>query len=524
MSEGVRSRDYMELDLRKLLMAFLKNIWLIGICAAIGFVSVAAYLGGIYPDQYTASATMYVYTNNPNQTNYQYASSSDLNTATRLMETYMVVIKSNKVMEAVSERLGPGYSTGFIAGSIRVGSVSDTEVMRVYVTTSDPQLSMDICNAVADCAPAEIIRVVNAGSVEVIDYATLPLYPDAKNLFSKSLIGAFFGAALVMGIILIMVMGDKSISTEEDLTSNYDIPLLATFPDLSRRFFSLYGKYGRYGKYAYMGKYLSAQARKKSDKGDREEGADYTEGNPRFIITEKTSPAIVEIYKLLRTNLSFAMTGCSNNAVIVTSAIPSEGKSTVSANLAIVAAQDNRHVLLIDADMRKPKQSDQFVMRHTKSGLSSVLMDIDSFDDTVQRNLRPGLDVLTSGMVPPNPSELLNSDTMRELLARLRARYDLIVIDTPPVNVVADSLVLSKEVAGAIMVVRHRVSNSRELNAALGSLEFTGMKVLGFVLTDMSRRGSGYYYRRYKYYQKYNTGYYSVEGQRRTSRRKGANV
>lgn len=481
-----QSNQERELDLGKLLSTFLRYIWLIGIVACAGFFAVNAYLVGFTPDLYTASATMYVYINNPNQVNYQYTSQSDLNTAKRLMETYMVVIRSNKVMNAVAERLGSQYSAEFIASTISVGSVAGTEVMRLSSTTPIPSLSMDICNAVAEFAPAEIIRVVNAGSVEVIDYAMLPEHANDKNLLSKSLMGGIAGALLVCGMLTLQVLFDEHIYTENDLVRHLDYPMLVTIPHVKRN--ALCGVSSRLPK---------------------RKGA----------LRNVAPPMVAELYKRLRVNLSFAMSGKSHNVVVVTSALPDEGKSTVSTNLAIVAGQIYRNVLYIDADMRKsgaagqslqieahlrkpPKSALIDVDGHAR-GLSTVLQDIDSFDDVVQHSIRQGLDLLPSGDMPANPAELLDSSRMKDLLRKLRSRYDLIIIDTPPVNMVADALCLSGQVAGAIFVARSRLSSLSEVSKALDSIVFADMPVFGFALTDARIIRGKPYYKQYKRYSKY---------------------
>ena len=161
-----------EIDLIKLAFYILKRIWLVIICAAIGFGYMYWRVESRHVDTYTASATMYVFNANPNLVNYQYANYSDLDSAVRLIDTYTVVIRSNKVLDAVVERLTPDYpgiSAGVISGSLSMGSVSETGVVAVNCTTRDPKMSCDICNAVVDVAPAEIIRVVGAGNAEVID-------------------------------------------------------------------------------------------------------------------------------------------------------------------------------------------------------------------------------------------------------------------------------------------------------------------------------------------------------------------
>ncbi len=508
-----------ELDLGKLLSVFLRYIWLIALFACAGFIAARIYITNFTPNLYTASATMYVYLNNPNQVNYQYTSQSDLNTAARLMETYMVVIRSSKVMDAVAERLGPEYSADFIARTISVGSVGGTEVMRVNSTTPVPELSMAICNAVAEFAPAEIIRVVNAGSVEVIDYATLPEQPNDKGLLTKSLIGAFAGALLICGTLTLEVMFDDRIYKESDLTKAFDIPVLISVPHVKRRaLFSfddyrhLKGKGVRKKRKTGDGSPAAKDenapggdgaAHKKTARRSASSGMDRATCSFLF----KTPPLIVEVYKRLRVNLSFALNGQPNNAVIVTSPVPAEGKSTTSSNLAIAASQVYSSVLLIDADMRKIKHSGRSAPGVAGHGLSTVLQGVDSFDKAVLRNVCKGLDLLPSGPLPPNPTELLDSARMKELLSRVRSQYSLIIIDTPPVNMVADALALSGQVAGAVCVTRARLSTLKDVEEAVDAVAFTRMPVLGFVLTDArSLRGKAYY-KRNKYYAKYKAGY-----------------
>ena len=292
MFESPKSRNG-EVNFGKLSQIIFRKIWLIIIVACITGAAVYVYLNN-QPDTYTAYATMYVYTNDPNQINYQYASQSDLNTASRLAETYMVVIKSNKVMEAVCERLGPGYSAEIVADTINVETVSDTEVMRIASTTGNPELSKNICNAVAEFAPPEIIRVVNAGSVEVIDYATTPL-PNEKGLVIKVILGGGLGVMLVCVILFLFFLFDSRIETEEDLKSNFNIPVLAALPNMDHRAFQPKGKYGVYGRYSPK---RGKQPAKDKVASCRFEALQRILGSEeiskKYIITEETSPMIVE--------------------------------------------------------------------------------------------------------------------------------------------------------------------------------------------------------------------------------------
>ena len=223
---------------------------------------------------------------------------------------------------------------------------------------------------------------------------------------------------------------------------------------------------------------------------------------------------VMESYKMIRTNLLFSMATTNNRVVVFSSAEPSAGKSTLSANLAIVMAQTGARVLLLDADMRKPSQHRNF--KKTRSmGLSKVLGGLSTLDECIHRQVKPNVDLITSGPTPPNPSELLGSIRMKEILDELQERYDYVFVDMPPLCVVADALV-APHTAGVVLVARHNQTMYEEFAEALEKVETTGAKLLGTVLTDM-KVGTGNYgrygrygrYERRRYYQRYDYEYSS---------------
>ena len=200
--------------------------------------------------------------------------------------------------------------------------------------------------------------------------------------------------------------------------------------------------------------------------------------------SKRTVFQVMEAYKMIRTNLLFALATTDNRVVVFSSAEPSAGKSTLSANLAIVMAQTGARVLLMDADMRKPSQHRNF--KKTRSmGLSKVLGGLSTLDECIYPNVKPNVDLITSGPTPPNPSELLGSVRMKELLEELQTRYDYIFIDMPPLCVVADALVVAPNTAGVVLIARHNQTMYEEFAEALEKVETTGAKLLGAVLTDM---------------------------------------
>ncbi len=213
---------------------------------------------------------------------------------------------------------------------------------------------------------------------------------------------------------------------------------------------------------------------------------------------------IVEAYKTIRTNLLFALAPCDNKVIVISSAEPNAGKSTVSCNLAITMAQTGAHVLLIDADMRRPSQHKTFRVNKA-NGLSRLLVGQITPEEAICREVARGLDLIPSGSLPPNPSELLGSEAMRELLDQLALQYDYIFIDTPPLGVVSDSLMLSNLSAGTVLVTRQRQTTYDELQNAVDSIRNVEGNVLGVVISDMleSPRAYGryekYHYKAYDY-------------------------
>lgn len=220
---------------------------------------------------------------------------------------------------------------------------------------------------------------------------------------------------------------------------------------------------------------------------------------------------IAEAYRTIRTNLLFTLANAANQIVIFSSAEPSAGKSTLSANLAIVMAQTGAKVILVDADMRKPRQHRNFRRPRTE-GLSKVLGGISTLENSIHREVLPNLDLLAAGPIPPNPSELLGSQRMSDLLEELKEQYDYVFIDTPPLTVVADALILLPQAAGAVMVARQRQTSYDELGAIIESIKQIGGTLLGVVLADVKRNANGYYRReKYRYYRAYNYEYVSRE-------------
>lgn len=240
-----------------------------------------------------------------------------------------------------------------------------------------------------------------------------------------------------------------------------------------------------------------------------------SERNFDAIITPKTPFEVKEAYKTLRTNIIFTTRGNGCKKYVVTSSVPGEGKTTNAINLAISFAETGKKVLLVDADLRKPRIHKWFAVSN-KVGLSNYLSGI--FEDeqgigekVVQKTDIENLEVVTSGHVPPNPIELLSCDGMRDFISNVAENYDFVIIDTPPINIVSDALVLSDYVTGYILVARNKYSEYDAVNASISKFELADIKPLGIILNDYDDNKATYnskYKYKYKYrYDRYNYTY-----------------
>jgi capsular exopolysaccharide synthesis family protein len=207
--------------------------------------------------------------------------------------------------------------------------------------------------------------------------------------------------------------------------------------------------------------------------------------------------SVAEAYRTLRSNIEFSSVDAPIQTLLVTSAMPGEGKTVTATNLAVVFAQAGRRVLLVDADLRKPGVHVLFKLPNFQ-GLTTLLRrDEASIETVVQRTEQDNLQVLTTGPLPPNPAELLGSQRMRAILEQLKAGYDLLVLDSPPVQAVADAAILSSFMDGSLFVIDAAKSRRRAVHQARETLDRAGAHVVGAVLNRIpskARAGHADYY------------------------------
>lgn len=429
--------------------------------------------------QYTSYVNMYVdngYTDVMLDAEQPVINNTALDAAQSLVNTYSILLTDQLFLSEVESELNGAATVKQLQNVVSVGLINDTVIMRVSATTPDPQLSADICNAIAKLAPNVVKEVVKAGSIVPRGSAPVPTAPSSPNVLRNTAVGAF-GALLVVAAIFILIeMLNTTIRDDDKIKNGFDVAFLGNVP---------------------------TQSVPGGTKGQNNRGQVY----PRMKLTEKSPFRLTEAYRTIRTNLLFTIGTSQNKAIEVTSSNPSECKSVTTANLAITMAQTGARVLLIDADMRRPVQHKIFGVENSR-GLSNVLAGLSELNACVKQNVLPNLDVFPAGPIPPNPAELIGSSNMKVLLDALNSYYDMILIDAPPIAALSDALAMSKYTGGILLIARQGSTKMGDLDNSIQSVKGVGANLLGVILTDVDPKNMTYSYK--NKYSSYENGYFSA--------------
>lgn len=370
--------------------------------------------------------------------------------------TYANLVDSQRVLDGVIESLSLDESYTELDDRVSATTVPETAIIQITATSDEPAEAAALADATAASLAATVdtieARPESASPVQlsVVEQAAVPTSPVSPRTTVNVALGALVGLALAAAFAILREVLDTRIRNERDIRAVTDAPLLGAIA-------------------------FDPKARQR----------------PLIVHVDPLSPRS-ESFRTLRTNLQFIEVDDDSRTFVVTSSMPGEGKTTTTTNLALALADAGQTVILVDADLRKPKVA-EYMSLDGAVGLTDVLIGRAQLVDAVQQWGTKSLYVLPAGQVPPNASELLGSKSMATLIQDLQTEFDWILFDAPPLLPVTDAAVLSKHVEGVIMVTSAGKSTTHQLQSAVQLLETVDSEISGVVLTMVPTRGADAY-------------------------------
>jgi succinoglycan biosynthesis transport protein ExoP len=446
-------------DLKDVLQALRSGWWLVALTVLAGVAGAGALTWKATP-LYSSSTKLFVSTSATTDTSSAYQ--GNLFSQQRVT-SYAELLTGVQLAAAVVEDLDLDMTPAEVAQKVSAVAAADTVILTVTVTDTSPQRAQDIAASLGrqfseqvtllETPTGATASTVKVTSVQEADFRDTPISPDAA---SNIAVGAALGLLAGLGLALLRSRLDNTVKTGDDVLDLTGVGLIGTVLE-----------------------------------------------DPRLaqdhLVTELDEQSVVaEAYRSIRTNLQFLDVDNPPRVIVISSAVPGEGKSTLAVNLATVLAQSGSRVTLLEADLRRPRIT-KYMGLISGAGLTNVLGGTAALRDVVQPWGDGRLSVLAAGPMPPNPSEMLGSAHMRQLLAHLRQINDFVLIDAPPLLPVTDAAVLTALSDGCVISTRYGKTRREELDEAAASLERIDAKLLGVVLNRVpvnaaAVRGYGYGY------------------------------
>jgi len=453
-SDTVELRDYVRM---------LRRHWRLVVFVTLLGVAAATAATAAQPREYTAKTDLFVSAQDR-------ATAGDLNSAytgglftQARVKSYVSIVQSLKTAQLVKDDLSLGLPADELAKKISASAPLDQVIIHVAATDQDPAVAQQIANSVGKVLPSlvdQLEQPANGGpspvKVSVVQGAELPTTPTSPRPALNLALGLLVGLALGVGVAVLRETLDTSVNRPEQLEELLGAPALGAI--------------------------------------------NFDPDAPKHPLGVVTAPHSVraEAIRQLRTNLQFVDIEHPLRSVVVTSSVPEEGKSTTAANLAITLAQAGLRVIVVEADLRRPKMT-EFLGLEGAVGLTSVLLGRVSLADALQPWGDLGLQVLPSGPLPPNPSELLGSSRMQEVLHELEGMSEIVIIDAPPLLPVTDGAVLGTLTSGVVMIVRAHHTRREQVARAAATVQAVGGSLLGGVLNMVPTKGPDAYSYGYQY-------------------------
>jgi capsular exopolysaccharide synthesis family protein len=458
-----------EVELRDYIRILRKSWVLIAVLLFVGIGAASAF-SLLQTPTYSSSAKVFVSTSGG-------SSVSDLqqgNTFTQQrVKTYADLATTPIVLLPVIAELGLNVSSSELAAMVTASAPLDTTLIEISVTNVDPALAAQIATSVSESLTLAVENIETSTSdaanvspvkLTLVQHAEVPQEPVSPNVPLNIALGGLVGLALGVSLAVLREALDNRIRNERDVEFITDVPILG-------------------------GIVFDAKASER----------------PLIVHDDPRSPR-AESFRTLRTNLQFLDVGRENRSFVITSSIQSEGKSTTAANLAITLSDAGARVLLVDADLRRPKVH-EYLGLEGAVGLTDLLIGRAEPEDVIQPWGKGELFVLPAGKIPPNPSELLGSDALVTLIGEFNRAFDVVLFDAPPLLPVTDAAILARTVGGTIVVCAAGRTHKNQLKGAFSALSNVDAPVSGVVLTMLPTKGpDAYGYGRYGYGYGYGYG------------------
>lgn len=451
------------IDMRKILNIILSKKIFIALIILLSLVVGYFYSYYYKKPQYNSSVTVLL-TGDEAQGEKQ-VTQTDLNLNSGLISTYGSIAKSANVLSKVIENLGLDISVQNLQKNLTVAEIKNTQFLKITVENSNPETAMKIANEISKVFVEQIKTIYNIQNINIIDTAEISNTPCNINHIKDMAIALMAGIFASGVLILILYILDDTIKSEKDIPVNLKLETIGTIPNTNKT-------------------------------------------NNELIIETDPKSYIVECLKTTRTNILYASNINKKKAILFTSAREKEGKSFIVNNIAVAFAQANKKVLIVDTNLRTPKGRSQIFENQTGEGLSDFIKEItenklenlEKAKKYIKETKIPNLHILESGTIPPNPSELLSSTNMRNLLELLKSMYDLVLLDGTPSMIVSDSIALSTMVDSTILIAENKVSKINELKKTKRQIQDVGGKIMGVILNKSDVQHNKYYGKGYGYY------------------------
>lgn len=434
----------------------LRRRWLLIVVTTLAALLAAGAFTALATPQYTSTTQLFVSTQDGSGDG---AYQGGLFSAQRVTSYADLVTKSTDLASSVVDSLELDETPAEVRGQVSAAVVPDTVNLQITVIDPEPRAAQAKAQAYAE-ALVDLIRRLETPEQEgaaapikatIVDPASLSTSQVSPNPVRNLGLGLFLGLLLGVAIAVVRDLLDTRIKSAGDLDGVVDAPALGSI------------------------------------------GYDATATKTPLISDLPPHSPRAEAFRVLRTNLQFVDIDSRQKVFVITSSVPDEGKTTTSINLALSLAQAGVRTVLVEGDLRRPKAPARLGL-DAAVGVTSVLVGSVAVEDALQQHADTGLSFLASGAVPPNPAELLQSNAMSELLADLRSRFDVVIIDAPPLLPVTDATLLASKADGAILVVRHGKATKEQVRQSVARLEHVGARLLGTVSNMVPMRGKGYGY------------------------------